>query len=193
MKKLLAAIAILAVAVTTYGQGRVNFSNGSTTAITTNNLAGTTGQISGAGNFYFGLYMGPSGSTEGSLQLVILATNTALAGRLSGGNPAPLPGGYGDGSIATPLVYQIRGWSSFAGLSYEAAQSYNGSAGVAYTGKSALGSVTPTTSPTAAAVLFGTGAGNVGGFELAPPVPEPSSIALGLLGLGAVALIRRRK
>ena len=31
------------------------------------------------------------------------------------------------------------------------------------------------------------------GFEIAPVVPEPSSIALGLLGLGAIALFRRRK
>jgi len=194
MKKLLAAIAILAVALTTYGQGRVNFANGSTTAIT-NGTTGTT--ISGAGNFYFGLYVGSaSGSpAESSLQLVLLATNTALAGRLSGGNPAPLPSPY-DVAGAYPLTFQIRGWSAAGGLSYEAALTAQQSNPAILAGKSALGQVTPTFSPTGAAALFGDPTvtpGTVGGFTLTAPVPEPSSIALGLLGLGAVALIRRRK
>jgi len=191
MKKLLLAIALLAAVVTAYGQGRVNFSNGSTTAITTNDNSGGVGQISGAGNYYFGLYLGPSGSSESSLTLVLLATNTALSGRLSGGNPAPLPAPWASGASPDPtypLTFQIRGWSASAGLSYEAAQSAAG----AFAGKSALGSVSPTSTPTAAAALFGTGAGQVGGFVLTP-VPEPSTIALGLLGLGAVALFRRRK
>jgi len=42
------------------------------------------------------------------------------------------------------------------------------------------------------ALAAGNAAGQVAGFQIAV-VPEPSSIALGLLGLGAVALIRRRK
>jgi hypothetical protein len=185
MKKLLLAIALLAAVVTTYGQGRVNFSNGSTTAISTNDGV-NSGLISGAGNFYFGLYVGPQGTAPSALTLTLLATNTSIAGRLTGGNPAPMPAPYADGST---LTFQIRGWSSEGGiLSYEARRD----SGTGWYGQSTVGTVTPTFSPTGAAALFGTAANNVAGFALTP-VPEPSSIALGLLGLGAIALFRRRK
>lgn len=186
MKKLLAALALLAVVTVSYGQGRVNFSNGSTTPITTQDGQ----QISGAGTYYFGLYVGTAGTPESGLSLVLLATNTALAGRLSGGNPAPLPAPWDTGTApnAYPLTFQIRGWTAASGLSYEAALA----SGSGLAGKSTIGTVTPTFSPTGAAALFGTTGTTVGGFTLTP-VPEPSSIALGLLGLGAVALFRRRK
>ena len=56
-----------------------------------------------------------------------------------------------------------------------------------------IGTVTPTlVGPIPE--LFGTGPGQVGGFVLTPfLVPEPSSIALGALGLASVLLSRRRK
>ena len=185
MKKLILSCAILIAVVTAYGQGRVNFSNGSTTGIIN---ANTGANISGAGSFYFGLYLGPDNN---NLSLALLATNTALAGRLSGGNPAPLP--QPTYSAGTTYAFQIRGWSASGGdLTYEAALNRAFGDTAILVGQSAFGSVTPTASPTGATALFGTGAGQVGGFTLAP-VPEPSSIALGLLGLGAIALFRRRK
>jgi len=188
MKKLLAAIALLAIVTSGYSQGRVNFSNGAATPIT---LSDTGAPISGAGTYTFGLYVGTAGTAENSLVLAITGANTALAGRMSGGNPAPLTAPWDTGTAPNtyPLTFQIRGWSTAAG-SYNAALASGRTDW--YTGKSALGTVTPTFSPTGAAALFGAGAGNVGGFALSP-VPEPSSIALGLLGLGAVALFRRRK
>jgi len=189
MKKLLAALALLAIVTSGYSQGRVNFSNGSTTPIT---LSDTGAPISGAGTYTFGLYVGTSGTPESSLVLAITGANTALAGRMSGGNPAPLSAPWDTGTApnAYPLTFQIRGWSTAAG-SYDAALASGNSSW--YAGKSALGTVTPTFSPVGAAALYGTtGGGLVPGFAL-NPVPEPSSIALGLLGLGAVALFRRRK
>jgi hypothetical protein len=187
MKKLLFSLALILAAVSAYGQGRVAFINGSSTGITN----GLTGQpISGAGNYYFGLYVGPVGTPVGSLTLNLLATNTALAGRLNGGSPAALAAPHADGS-SYPLVFQIRGWSAAGGLSYEEAVLASQGNPNILLGVSAVGQVTPTFSPTAQAPLFGTSAGQVGGFVLG--IPEPSSIALGLLGLGAIALFRRRK
>lgn len=189
MKKLLCSLALLAAAVVAHGQGRVGFANGSTTGITNGN---TGALISGAGGFYFGLYVGPIGTPEAGLQLNILATNTAIAGRLTGGSPAPMAAPHADGT-SYPLVFQIRGWSAAGGLSYEEALIAQGSNPNILLGKSVLGQVAPTFSPTAAAPLFGTSGTLVHGFTVNSVIPEPSSIALGLLGLGAIALFRRRK
>ena len=188
MKKLLCSIALLAAVVVANGQGRVAFANGSTTGIT-NALTGSL--ISGAGNFYFGLYVGPVGTLEENLQLNILATNTAIAGRLTGGNPAPLAAPFNDAGV--PLVFQIRGWSAAGGLSYESALAAAAGNPAILVGRSILGQASSTAAPTGAAALFGTSGTLAHGFTLAPSVPEPSSIALGLLGLGAIALFRRRK
>jgi len=51
------------------------------------------------------------------------------------------------------------------------------------------GGGTPITPPT----LTGWGAENSSGFELNPTLPEPSTIALSVLGVGALVLARRRK
>jgi len=187
MKRLLLACSVLLTAVGAFAQGQINFANTSTTLITTTS-GGTTASISGAGNYTIGFYAGPAGSAESALTLAGTALNGALAGRFSGGNPYPLPSPtYPAG---TTIAFQVRAWSTAAGSSYEAALA-SGNAGN-FAGKSAVGSVSPTAPPATVPGIFGVGAGQVGGFTLTP-VPEPSSIALGLLGLGAVALFRRRK
>jgi len=63
-----------------------------------------------------------------------------------------------------------------------------------YKGKTAIGFTTPG-DPVGGTpgALFGNGAGQIGTVTELRAVPEPSSIALGLLGLGAIALFRRRK
>jgi len=175
------------VAVGVYGQGQVAFANTSTTLLSTNN--GTSGTATGAGNYRVGLYMGTTGTPVGSLALVGLATNNALAGRFSGGNPYLLPAPFAAG---TAYDFQVRAWTLTSGLTYEEAVA----AGLGLGGVSGLGNVTPTAAPNPPAALFGTGAGQLSsGIVMTPlaPVPEPSSIALGLLGLGAIALFRRRK
>ena len=196
MKKLLLAGAALLCVATAYGQGRVAFLNNSTTPISTNttSIGGASGPTSGAGNFYFGLYVGTLGTPSNALTLNILATNSGIAGRLTGGSPAPLVAPHADGTTY-PLTFQIRGWSAAGGTSYEAALLAQATNPNILTGASILGQVTPTFAPVVQAALFGTsGGGLVPGFALAPGgVPEPSSIALGLLGLGAIALFRRRK
>jgi len=192
MKKLLLLAALFGTAGSLFAQGTVIFANtaSATYRITTNNAAGTaSGLMSGANGYRVGLYAGPSGTAAGSLVLVGLATNApqaALAGYFNGGNPFTLPAGY---PAATAIAFQIRAWTFGGGLDFATASTDPANA----VGSSALGFATPGGGTVLPAALFGSGAGQVGGFEIAPTVPEPSSIALGLLGLGAIALFRRRK
>src|ERR1043166_2135495 len=183
MKKLLLSLALMVAVAAAYGQGRVNFSNGSTTSITTNDFQGHVGNVSGAGLYTFGLYVGTLGTPEAALQLNILGTNNALAGRMTaknGGSTSPLaaPWDTGNAPNTYPLTFQVRGWSTAGGNSYEEAllAQTSGTPNI-YIGKSAIGSVSPTFSPTLPPAIFGTsGGGAVPGFELSS-VPEPSSIA----------------
>jgi len=189
MKKLLLLAALIALPSMMMAQGSVRFVNFTTpdTRITTNNLAGGVGFTDGLNQWKIGLYLAPNGTTDPSaFTLVATATNRtgAFLGLFNGGDPLALPGGYPAG---TQIAFQIRGWN-FAAASYEeAALSPTG-----WVGQSPIGFVTPASSAGPFPALFGTGAGQVGGFQITP-VPEPSSIALGLLGLGAIALFRRRK
>ena len=197
MKKLLLTSLLICSFVTAYGQGRVAFANTSLTLITTNDtrIGGASGNTATvAGLYTFGLYVGVAGSSSNQLVLNITGANNAGSGRFSGGSPAPLAAPFDGGG--SPLAFQIRAWSSFAGSTYEAAVIAAQLNPNVYFGASAIGQVTPTLSPTAQAPLFGAAAPLLTtGWVLSnvSAVPEPSSIALGLLGLGAVAFFRRRK
>lgn len=202
MKKLLLLATLLGTAASALAQGNVSFRNNASTSyyLYTNTATGSlTGQdpntrlISGTSAYRVGLYAAPTtGATAGSLTLVGMTTNSAaLAGRFLGPSPYVLPAGYAAGNTIT---FQIRAWSFAGGLSYEEAllAAALNPLGIAY-GASALGTVTPSANSAPVAVLFGTDPGLLtSGFEV-KPVPEPSSIALGLLGLGAIALFRRKK
>jgi len=197
MKKLLLLATLLGTAASALAQGNVSFRNNASTSfyISTNNAGGTaSGLMSGTSAYRIGLYAAPTtGASSNSLSLVGLATNNAaLAGRFLGPSPFVLPNGYAPG---TAITFQIRAWSLAGGLSYEEAR-LTASGGVVNPldialGASAIGTTTPSDAASPVALLFGTGT-LVSGFEI-KPVPEPSSIALGLLGLGAIALFRRKK
>jgi len=148
--------------------------------------------MSGTAQFRIGLYTAPQGTVDpNAFTLRLTATNSALgpaAGLFSGGGAAVVPGA----PIGITVAFQIRAWQIAGGATYELA-----TAPGVYRGVSAIGQVTPgDPSGGAPGVLFGTSAGQVLGIVMTPNVsvvPEPSSIALGLLGLGAIALFRRRK
>ena len=184
MNKFFALGLSLALATATCsGQGRVHFGNTATTLITTNDFQGHIGNISGAGNYSFALYLGPFGGSRDSLTLLAFATNGPFPGRFDGGNQVLL-------SAGAQVSFQVRGWSSFAGNSYE--QAYNaaisGTPG-AHLGESTIGFFTVPAGPETIEI-FGTGPGQVGGFALTPlAVPEPSAYALLALGLGSALLI----
>lgn len=180
-------LAALLLAFAAHGQGTVNFSNIGAGAKVTN---GMTGAIVPAGAaFMAGLYFAPDGTT-GEGQFMLLGNAVALgptAGTYSGGArtaPTANAGGFGH--------FQVRVWESAFGTSYEAAL------GRGLTGTSGILRVDtgdPTTVPpgTAAALSSSTtvsGRSYAAGIIL---VPEPSTYALGLLGLGLVALLRRKR
>jgi len=195
MKKILlttvAAAAFTLGTLSSFAQGNVAFANQTTTAIT--NAAGAK-LVAAAGTYEFGLYVGASGSQASALTLVATGLNpnwisgSIADGFFNAGNPLTLA----NNPAGTAIAFQVRGWEVSQGSSYEAALALNTGGGHLY-GVSALGSVTPTAPPNGAAPLFGnTGGGLVPAFAMAV-VPEPSTFALGALGVGALALIRRRK
>jgi hypothetical protein len=208
MKKLLLLAVLGLTAASAMAQGRVSFRNTASTEynIYTNNALGTlTGtdinsrltQSNSVAQFRIGLYASPTtGASSNSLTLISLITNSAspgLIGKIFGANPLVLStaAGYSAGS---PITFQIRAWSFAGGLTWDTAYALgnSGNLDVAF-GASAIGTTTPTAAPSGAGELFGTTPGQlISGFEIRP-VPEPSSIALGLLGLGAIALFRRKK
>jgi hypothetical protein len=183
MKKLILIAALLTATVATYGQGQLIFANAGPTRIT-NNLTGQS-VVAGA---RVGLYVGNVGDPAGSLTLVATTPTVAVPqpGIFTGGT-VTLAGRIGGSQVA----WQVRAWlASTVYASYEAA--YAGALGGDNTvviGQSGIHTITLTEPPA--------GANSIANFGLEAirlsPVPEPSSIALGLLGLGAVALFRRRK
>jgi len=153
--------------------------------------------------FHLGIYVGAVGTADKDLYLAKVA-NFASGSAAQYGYVLSSSGGgvigvdfssSGGPAIAggSPAIAQIRGWSgNYA--SYEAAIAGQQAGAVVYLGQSA--SITTGnlgTPPNGTAAFLKTAAGaSVAGFDLVP-VPEPSVIALGLLGLGGLLCLRRRK
>lgn len=196
MKKLLLSLVLSGVASAAFGQGQLNFASAAAgvnapatnrTALV-NSGANLTGSRASGAAFLATLYIGPAATVDASLLTTNgfggapVAFNTgAQAGYFTGG--ARVIAGVAGGQTITA---QIRAWNS-AFPSWEAAPASERTA-ISGLGAPNLIQVTlgivPPGSPTG---LVGLQGYEIGG------IPEPSSIALGLLGLGAIALFRRRK
>lgn len=190
MKKLtLTALTTMAV-VTLFAQGTVTFQNASTSLVT-NSL--TSASLPTGTAFRFALYFLPDGpeptSADFNLRGEVLGASAAVspvAGRFSGGTrTAPAPG-------STAAWFQVRAWETAFGGTYEAARDNANTQGgrLALIGTSNIMRVTmgnPLGTPVVPAASL-----PLQGFVLVP-VPEPSTIGLGLLGIGALLALRRRK
>jgi len=188
IKTLLLGAAITMMAAVGYSQGTIVFGTASY-GIATN---GVTGALVPAGaGFLAQLYYGGASATEGQLVSVVNApVNFAAAGRIVAGTRSTDPAIVAGGTIGT---FQVRAWEAALGATWETALPnwQSGAFGAAVLGKSALFQVTtgnPGGAPPTAPALFPNTLAN---FTL-QPVPEPSVIALGALGLAAI-LWRRRK
>jgi hypothetical protein len=186
MKKLLITAAAVLATLNMFAQGTVNLANNSATAVYVDSVGGTTK----AGNTYSaGLYYAPDGTTDESL-FTLLAPSAAVIGSgiyNAGARTAPIttPGGMG--------MFQVRVWTTSLGQTYEDAYLAGLAGGNGKMGKSNLVRVDtgdPTTVPPGTP-------GSLAASGLAPmavtTVPEPSVIGLGILGIGTLLLLRRRK
>jgi hypothetical protein len=179
MKRLLLIAVACLFPICGFSQGTVVFSN--------NGGAGVTNQFTGnlqptGGTLLVALYGGTNLATL--VQLGAAVPIAPIAGVFSGGNrtnDAVAPGGTG--------LFQVRAWDSTYGATYEAflanlAKPADAAFGISATFSSSTGGAgAPPSTPVGLAATFP-------GMVV---VPEPTTYALGALGLGLVWLARRRR
>lgn len=176
MKKvLLTAFAVMA-SLSLFAQGTVTFANNSSLKVMLDKNDGSA--VAAAGSPYVvGLWYGASGSTAEQLAFLAGSQKNLTSGLFLGGTQ----------NLPSPSTYtlQVRGWDSTAG-DFAAAQAAGKGWGVS--GLWTQGTGNPNASPSVPPVAIA----NSGftGFTIA--VPEPSTIALGLLGLASLFVLRRR-
>jgi hypothetical protein len=185
MKRALIIIAAVLASVTAYAQGTINFQNRDTA----NGIAAPVyilevgGEKCDGDAFLAQLYAGPSGAAEDALVgtgPIVNFRSGAPAGYVNvGAESSRAIAGVDWGQVA---AVQIRAWSATYATYEEAAASTDALIGSSIvleiaTAASALNTPSPMIGLESFAVV---------------PVPEPSTIALGLLG-AAFLLLRRRK
>lgn len=193
MKKLkyLAIAGALLMSLNGYSQGDIAFANSSATLI----RIASTGAAAGANLVRVGLYYNPdlgaianpNAPRDGWVQAgTFAAVGVPLAGTFSGGNKRVAEVDATSGNVQV----QVRAWSA-AFATYEAAYDAGlGGNSAALVGASNVMLIKPALAPTPIPSILGNG---FQGFSVSA-VPEPSMIALSLLGgIGAMVLFRRRK
>lgn len=185
MRALLSVI-ILAAAAFSFAQGTVNFANGAAgvNAPITNIMTGLG--VAGPG-FQAQLYVGPAGTVNPALLTTNGVSGTSApfstggaAGYFFGG--ARTIAGASEGTIVT---MQVRVWMTSWGASWETAICFRGESNLIQV---SLGGLSPTPN------MVGLQGFTAGPLTPCPPVQEPSSIALTMLGTLALGLfgVRRR-
>jgi hypothetical protein len=184
LKSLVMTAAVMLIAVQGYSQGTLIFANGTTPD--TRIRDGRTGAPAAANTYTVGLYFG-AGTISDVDQLNLGPTTgisplSFLAGVFSAGTVTL------DGVENTASV-EVRAWDS-AFATYE--EAWDSGRGDVYVGRSGLLTVPL---GDGSSILPGdiVADGGFAGFTT-QPVPEPSTIAFGILGgIGAMVLLRRRK
>jgi hypothetical protein len=185
MKKLLFLAALLVASASAFAQGTVNIANRVTAAGIDAPIfdVDNSTRLAGTG-FFVQLYAGVAGTSAEGLSAVGAAVNFraagAQAGYMLGGDTIRTINGIPAGGAA---AVQLRAWDS-AFATYEAAVAAGGKYG-----SSSVLNLASTGNPTSAPP--GTPA-DLTGLQSFALVPEPSTIALAMLG-GAALFLRRRK
>jgi len=195
MKKLLLISALAALtSLSSYGQGSVTFANTSTSLVRLKD--GTAVPRNAVGGTYVAelLYAAdgsvPFGNPTADAAFGAVATrvgatasfSTPAAGVFSGGGRTITsitpPGGFG--------LFQARVWDTRAGTTFQEA-ALNTQMELGYSAVVRVDTADPTALPLPTPAALG-----LSGFTLSV-IPEPSTIALGLLGVGTLLMLRRRK
>lgn len=207
MKKLIIAAISCAVAVCAFGQGQVSMNTaGAGAYVKFSNTVANAWAVGDA--FRAGLYWasdaatlqagggtlvgGPGGTNDTGLAIFTGGTGGFVAGTTFGGNRTIAS------RAGLSTFFQLRAWSTgFA--SYEAAVA-SGQSGVLrslVTGANSAPVVSAVPTPDSLAIvpsiLWGGPSSSAPMVVSLVPVPEPSVIALGVLGLAGALFIRRRK
>lgn len=193
MKKLLITAAAVLATLNMYGQGSGVVSFTSVGATTDKKIwqsaDGTTRGADLAAGYVAALYWGTGGTTDDRQLVQIGASAAFLTGASAGtyfGGGRTITGIPANGAV---LAFQVRAWNTAAGNTWDLAM--NNPAG--WVGKGPvfdLKTKDPTNPLETTPNLWS--AAGYRGFGVSP-VPEPSVIGLGLLGAGALLLLRRRK
>ena len=196
MKKLAAILCLSALTTGAFAQGLINFFNNANTLVSSGPASGGTAINAAAGSFYFGLLTSPVGAGTFTFANV-LGTNQTVAGRFFGGASVPVTGW----AAGTAKDFQVAGWSASLGATFNPAWlsgnfgTASGFFGVSGTGTGQAGGSTATgTLPNLN--IFGGATGIQNGFNLTPAgggvTPEPSSMAVAVLGAAALLIFLRR-
>ena len=181
MKKTLFTIALIALAATSsFAQGIIALGNSALTRITVlDPVSGASRNATAADGLKISVYFGPAGSAADALQA------------------APGTDGYTIGTTAGVLVGT--GLSAFALPGTEGGQTVSlqirATANGGYVGETKVAQVVLTAAPSSGQVIWQPSSQSAANrfTPLVLQVPEPSTIALGVLGLGSLLLFRRRK
>jgi len=191
MKKLAILAATLVVAGTSYGQGTVGFANAGASAITNSQTLTRVGNTAFKVSLYYLPWVSDAQvptTDDFTAAGQVVANSTLYAPGLynNGGQPVRVEGITPSGGVGW---FQVRAWETAFGADYATASRVVG----ALVGTSSILRVDtgdPTTQPPGAATtLISAGLRTF----MVYPVPEPTAIALGLLGLGSLLLLRRSK
>jgi len=200
MKKTLAVLATLAIAVSAFAQGKVVFGNANhpvtivndasrlSQALKNSTLAGLAAPQAGSPNDVLGLLTAQlwAGTSAGNMILQSTVPNAGLAGLNDGifrNTPVTLVGVDATGAA----FFQIFLYETTGG-SYAAASAGQGW----WYGSTAVFTATP-------GAIAGTPIANSAGWPNGPitltanPIPEPSTFVLAGLGVASLLLFRRRK
>ena len=182
MKKLLVVAVALLAATGAWAQGSLTFSNGAQ-GVNAPDFVGAGTAVKAFGPTYAAqLYVAPAGTTDQSLFTAVgspfaYSTLVAQAGYFFGGQYV-VP----NFATGTTIAVQVRGFNTTQGADFATAKNAPG----AEIGFSNIIPVTLGGGQTPDPNLVGLTSFNIG------VVPEPSTIALGLIGAAALLLRRRR-
>jgi hypothetical protein len=187
MKKTLLTLAFAALAtVASYAQGTITFANTTLSRVTQQSAAGSSTyvQVPLGAPIVYGVFWGQSADAL-TLNTGDLGTASATSmGIIATTSPYQIAGG----AVGSTVFMKIAGWSASFGRDFAAAKATPGS----YYGETGVRNITLAATAGPGTVIWS--ASNTALFQplKLDIVPEPSVIALGVLGVGAL-LLRRRK